>query len=824
MAKVKATGTITIRNITNIGKISSYLTSSQPLMVVYDPNSTNEYEPNWSTSKLVLTPVVFFNDAQLSLSASGLSISWQRQAGAGEVTALTTGETVSGNVLTVSKNILADTSMITYICNISYVDPNTNGVAIKSRSQMSFSLVKNAPKLSDCNVTGDTVFKYNTSGTLVSASSITLTANLTNTTLKQWQYKKSDGSFAEYPNSTTAVTLTVKASDNVFVNDVAVIKLVTADNNVFDLHTIVKLRDGAAGSSTITCNLSNDTQSVPCNSAGTLYSTSLNGCDTTISVLKGSTNDTANWNITATPSSGIAGTYDSKTYKYTVTGITVDSGYVEFICTRSGYVTITKRFTINKDRSGSDGAAAVFYSVNSDVAFMKLNKSKVFTPSSITFSATRTVGNNAAAVYSGRYKIYESTDGSTYTLKYTSSSDEQSKQYTPSANTVMTIKCELYQAGNTTKLLDSQTVSVVIDGTDGQTGAAGKDAVNVVLGNTAEVIPCTSAGAAKSAKNITIPFDCYQGTKRIAGTASLGTLPSGVTLKSNTAATASAGGSIVLTVAAGATISSANSGDITITFTAAGLTSVQKFTWTKSIQANNGTNAILFQLMAPQGDVILKNLDDNVNSVQLKSQLLNGTTIVTSGITYVWKKYTNGSYTTIPGQTASTLTVTADMVDSVASFECTATYGGKSYVAYWTVTDKQDAISIDVVSTLGDTFVNSKGVGVIYAKIMQNNKEYDELKTDVFSTTAPSNPASGDFYYKLDASAKTATLMKYDGSAWKAASGSDLPKGTYSWYRRDKDGKALDTTIPYKTGKVIFSNGSIVDVKTIFDCEVEIEI
>ena len=189
MAKVKATGTITIRNITNIGKISSYLTSSQPLMVVYDPNSTNEYEPNWSTSKLVLTPVVFFNDAQLSLSASGLSISWQRQAGAGEVTALTTGETVSGNVLTVSKNILADTSMITYICNISYVDPNTNGVAIKSRSQMSFSLVKNAPKLSDCNVTGDTVFKYNTSGTLVSASSITLTANLTNTTLKQCQYK-----------------------------------------------------------------------------------------------------------------------------------------------------------------------------------------------------------------------------------------------------------------------------------------------------------------------------------------------------------------------------------------------------------------------------------------------------------------------------------------------------------------------------------------------------------------------------------------------------------------------------------------------------------
>ena len=90
-------------------------------------------------------------------------------------------------------------------------------------------------------------------------------------------------------------------------------------------------------------------------------------------------------------------------------------------------------------------------------------------------------------------------------------------------------------------------------------------------------------------------------------------------------------------------IASTKSGDITITFTASGLTSVQKFTWTKNVQAYNGTNAFLFQLMAPQGDVILKNLDGNVNTVLLKTQLLNGTTVVTSGISYVWKKYTNGA-------------------------------------------------------------------------------------------------------------------------------------------------------------------------------------
>ena len=823
MGKIIAYGSTTITDLTDVGKLSAYLTSSQPLIVSYDPNASNTYQPDWSTSNLVLTPVVFFNDQQLSLTASGLTIEWQRQAGSGSATALTTGETASKGVLTVSKNILSTTNMITYLCNISYIDPNTNQVTIKTKAQMSFSLVKNAQELSDCSITGDSTFKYNGSGTLTSASTITLTANLVNTSIKQWQYKKSDGSFAAYPNATVTTTLTVKPSDAVFVNDVAIIKCVTTTDNVFDLHQIVKLRDGAAGSSTITCILSNEVQSVPCNSSGTLYSTSLTGCDTTVTILKGATNDTANWTITATPSSGITGTYTSDTHNYKVTGVTVDSGYVEFVCTRSGHATITKRFTINKDRSGSNGAAAVIYSLATSAGFLKLNQSKVFVPANITFSATKTVGNATAAVYSGRYKIYESTDGSTYTLKYTSSSDEQSKAYTPSANTIKTIKAELYESGATTKLLDTQTVSVVLDGVNGATGAAGKDAINVVLGNSAEVIPCTTTGKTKEAKDITIPFDCYQGTKRIAGTATLGTLPTGITLKTNTAATASAGGTIVLTVAKDATIASTNSGDITITFSAGGLTSVQKFTWTKSVQASNGTNAVLFQLLAPQGDVITKTLTGTPNTVVLKTQLLNGTTVVTSGITYVWKKYTGTAYTTISGQTGATLTVVDSMVDTLASFECTATYGGKSYVAYWTVRDKQDPVDIEIISTLGEQLVNGRGVGAVYALVYENSTEFDTLKSDTFSQTAPSSPASGDFYYKLDKTAKTATLMKYDGNKWNAASGSDLPKGTYSWYRRDANGNVLDTETAYATGKVIYLDNSVVNKKIQLMCEFQID-
>ncbi len=855
MARVSAYGDITITDLTDVGRITSYLTSSLPLTVLYNPNQTPSYNPNWETTNLVLTPTIFFNDTLLSLTASGLTITWQRQAGSGSVTNLVSGESPSNGKLIVSKNVLEATPIITYICNISYIDPNTNGVEIKSKSQMSFSLSKSAPELSDCSINGDTVFKYNGEGALTSAKSITLTANLVNTSLKQWQYKKADGSFAVYPNSTTTTQLVVNATDDVFINDIAIIKLVTSDNDIYDIHQIVKLRDGAAGSATITCILSNDTQSVPCRTDGSLYDTSLNGCDTVISILKGADNDTSNWTITATPSTGVSGTYDSKGHKYTVTAITPDSGYVEFTCTRTGYATITKRFSINKDRSGSDGQDAVIYSVSSDVSFMQVNKNEVFVPSAITFTGKKIIGNNTATIYSGRFKIYESADGSTYSLKYTSTSDEQSKIYNPSTTAIKTIKCELYQSGNTTKMLDDQTVSVVKDGKDGEDGKEGPAAINVILGNSHEGIACNSSGVTLEEKNIEIPFDCYSGSTRIAGKATVGTpLPSGVTIKSNTEATASAGGMIVLNVKKGSTLFSANSGDITITFTASGLTSVHKFQLSKTIQADAGENAVSFQVYCSTGSVIYKNLNEDFNTVTLCTRLIDGSTVFdsmtsesgamltdesgniltsesgetliddTNPISYQWYKYVGSGYKELAGKTNSFLTVTADMVDSKDFFRCSVTYKGKTYYGFWEVTDRTDPITCEPYSTLGTQLVNGVGVGCIYARVEQNGVEVDLLKSDVFSITAPTGATKGDFFYKIDKATKSVTLMKYNGTTWEAATSDDLPICEYKWYRRDSLGNAKDSAKPYATAKVIYLDKDVVDGKTTFGCFADLEI
>lgn len=820
MGKLKAYGEISIVDLTDSRKLSAYLTSNQPNVVIYDPNNAVQYSPDWSQSNLVLTPVLFLDNDSLGLTDSGVEISWKRQVGSGAESDLITGEIVKDGVLTVSKNVLKDISsgLLTYLCTITYTDPDTQ-VPVSTKVQMSYSLVKNATELKDVQITGDQTFKYNGEGTLVSAHTITLTATLSNTSIKEWQYKNSAGNWTKYPNSTTTDTLTVNPDDNVFVNDVAAIKVVTTDSDIFDIHQIVKLHDGATGSDTYTCILSNDVQSVPCASDGTLYDTSLNGCDTKITVYKGGNDDTSNWGITATASAGITGTFDNKVYTYTVTGITVDTGYVEFVCTKDSTATIIKRFTINKDRSGSDGKNAVIYTLSTDVAVMKLNASNVFVPTSGTFSAAMTEGNGTPSVYSGRFKIYETTDGTTYTLKYTSTSNESSKSYSPSSTDVKAIKCELYRAGATTSLLDTQTLSVVIDGKDGKPGDAGIDALNVILGNSAEVIPCKSDGTAKAAKDINIPYSCYKGTKRVAGSATLGTLPTGVTLKSNTDATVSSDGLIVLTVANNASLSSAQSGDITITVTSEKLTSTHKFTWSKSIQAVNGINAILFQIYAPSGDVIV----NGKNDVILNTTLMDGSTQVTSGATYQWSKYTNGKYENITSATKSSLTVTADMVDSVAPFRCIATYNTKPYVAYWCVTDKRDPVICTPLSSLGDKIVNGVGIGAAYAMVFQNGEEIDPIKSTLFSQTAPTSASAGDFYYKIDKTKKTVTLMKYNGTTWTQATGDDLPKGRYSWTRRDKDGNPMDETTPYATEKVIYIDKDVVNKKISLGCSFEMD-
>lgn len=600
MATILTSSQQTFVDITDQRKLSAYITSNLPKTQSEDPNTLpHAYAPSWETSHLVLTPVIFLDQTNVALDASGLTISWKRKDGTGAESALTTGESVSKGVLTVSQNKLADSTsgMITYICYISYYDSETKNT-VNISSDITYTLVKNAENAKLAYVTADTyVFKYNTSSALVGATQATLTAQVQGVVVSKWQYLNASGVWTDYPTtsdntSITGGTLVVKPAHAVFFNNVAQIKLVTDDVDVFDTISITKMYDGEQG----------------------------------------------------------------------------------------------------------------------------------------------------------------------------------------------------------------------------QPGQAGSGGLSIILGNEAQTIACTTGGAVQTALEVTIPFTGYVGITQTACSCTVGTLPTGVTVTSNTAATASASGSVVLAFAANATLGGASvlNGTIDLTFTISGKTVVKKFAWTKSNRGSNGASAVVFSIYAPDGTVVL----NQSGSLVLATSAYSGAAEITTGATYQWAEYTGGKWTDISGATSDSLTVSGSDIVNIQSYRCTMTYGGKSYVDVITVEDKSDPYVSEMLSIGGFTVKNSLGGLVPYVIVRTNQKEVDALLGSI-SETAPSAPASGAFWYKIDHSAKTVTLMKYNGTEWAAAT--ETQSLTYTWYKQDKDGKETEFD---KTGKVIYLSAEDIDSIATLQCDV----
>lgn len=113
---------------------------------------------------------------------------------------------------------------------------------------------------------------------------------------------------------------------------------------------------------------------------------------------------------------------------------------------------------------GDPGTVSRNYMLESSDAVIKKGADNRLSPAAITFKAFYRDGNAASrTAYAGRFKIEESTNGTTFAVKYTSVANESAKSYTPSSTEVKIIRCTLYAAGGTTNALDTQTVVVLTD-------------------------------------------------------------------------------------------------------------------------------------------------------------------------------------------------------------------------------------------------------------------------------------------------------------------------------------------------------------------------
>jgi hypothetical protein len=240
--------------------------------------------------------------------------------------------------------------------------------------------------------------------------------------------------------------------------------------------------NGAGGANAITAVLSNETDSVPADSAGA--SQIITGVTSTVTVYEGATDVTASWAM-GTPVVVGLGALNTA---YTLTGtpanriftligtnpMTADTASVTWTLTRAGYANIIKKFTISRIRNGVAGTSPTLYRLIPSTNAIQKNVAGVYNPTTLTVSGKSQTGTGAYGNYSGRYIIADSPDGVTFTDRYNGTVDEASKVYTPLAG-IKAIRVRMYLAGGVVTMLDEQIIPIVQD------GATGADAVRAIV-------------------------------------------------------------------------------------------------------------------------------------------------------------------------------------------------------------------------------------------------------------------------------------------------------------------------------------------------------
>lgn len=291
--------------------------------------------------------------------------------------------------------------------------------------------------------------------------------------------------------NTGAITVKDKSGNIIFQVDMDTKKVIISGDNVVIGGSslpdkLTKMDNNIASAKNMTFQLSNDMQTITSDADGNIpvFPT----VATTAKVMYGSSDITNDCSYTITKSDSVTGSWDVDTHTYTVTGLSADNGWVDIKATYLINLSITKRFTISKQKKGEDGKDGEpgrTYMVEPSCNVLKRGSDKTISPNFITFKAYYRDGKSATRVpYKGRFVVEETADGNTWNTIYTSSTDEDtvthylysiltngSGQTVASSNgstigiprDVTNVRCKLYASGGTTTLMDMQSVAVVID-------------------------------------------------------------------------------------------------------------------------------------------------------------------------------------------------------------------------------------------------------------------------------------------------------------------------------------------------------------------------
>lgn len=245
---------------------------------------------------------------------------------------------------------------------------------------------------------------------------------------------------------------------------------------------IKELDENVAAAKNMTMVLSNEYQAISTDENGNIPG-EFPQVQTTAQVMYGTIDVTDDCSYTITESENVTGSWNKATHTYTVSEVTADNVWVDIKAVYLNAITITKRFSVSKQKSGTPGRT---YVLESSTTILKRESENSITPNVVIFSAYYRDGENTGRRnYSGRFVIEETSDGKTWETAYSSAADETSVNYYVDyifadsdgvlvadsdgsligahSKDIVGLRCSLYASGGTTNLIDTVKLDVITE-------------------------------------------------------------------------------------------------------------------------------------------------------------------------------------------------------------------------------------------------------------------------------------------------------------------------------------------------------------------------
>lgn len=245
---------------------------------------------------------------------------------------------------------------------------------------------------------------------------------------------------------------------------------------------IKELDENVAAAKNITMTLSNEYQAISTDENGNIPG-EFPQVQTTAQVMYGTMDVTDDCSYTITESENVTGIWDKSTHTYTVSEVTADNVWVDIKAVYLNALTITRRFSVSKQKSGTPGRT---YVLESSTTILKKESENSITPNVVIFSAYYRDGKNTGRTdYAGRFVIEETSDGKTWETAYSSVTDETSVNYYVDyiladsdgvlvadsdgsligvgSKDIVGLRCSLYASGGTTNLIDTVKLDVITE-------------------------------------------------------------------------------------------------------------------------------------------------------------------------------------------------------------------------------------------------------------------------------------------------------------------------------------------------------------------------